>query len=274
MPIGTGCGAAQRQGCATLNFVALNMNIPFWLAASVAVTLFGLAKGGLSGISVMSIPLLSLVISPLQAAAIMLPILVVQDMVSVWAYRGLFDKGNLIIMLPGSVLGIFLGWLLAARVPASMVELAVGLVAILFVLKWFWAGKADRQPGPVSTTGGVFWGAVAGFTSFISHAGAPTFQVHVMPQRLPPQIYVGTSALFFAATNAIKILPYFLLGQFSGENLFLSSVLLPLAILATLAGVWLVRTMPVERFYPIVYTLTFFVGLKLIWSGGLAMLHS
>jgi uncharacterized membrane protein YfcA len=229
----------------------------------------GLAKGGFSGLGLISIPLLCLVMPPVQAAAVMLPILIVQDAVSVWAYRKSFDRRNLMLLLPGSVVGIGLGWYFAARLSDAMVLLVVGLVAVGFVLI-NWRRKAVLQAAAQlkpSAPLGFFWGSVAGLTSFVAHAGGPPFQVYVLPQRLPPQRYAGTNTMFFAVTNLVKVGPYAALGQFSSGNMAVSGALFPIAIAATFAGVWLVRRIDASRFYTIVYALTFTVGLKLIWDG-------
>jgi uncharacterized membrane protein YfcA len=114
--------------------------------------------------------------------------------------------------------------------------------------------------------GGV-WGAAAGFTSFVAHAGGPPFQVYVLPLRLDPRIYTGTSVIFFAVVNVIKVAPYAALGQFSASVLASALVMLPLAVAATLAGAALVRRMRAEVFYPFMYTMVALVGLKLIWDG-------
>lgn len=233
----------------------------------------GLAKGGFSGLGLISIPLLCLVMPPVQAAAIMLPILIVQDAVSVWAYRKNFDRRNLLLLLPGCVVGIGIGWLFAARLSDAMVLLAVGIVAVGFVLI-NWRKKAVLEAaGHIKPSGlmGFFWGAVAGLTSFVAHAGGPPFQVYVLPQRLPPQLYAGTNTMFFAVTNLVKLGPYAALGQFSTQNLSLAGALFPIAIAATFAGVWLVRRVDANRFYTIVYALTFTVGLKLIWDGSIRL---
>jgi len=245
----------------------------FWLAAIPAVLLMGLAKGGFSGLGLLSIPLLCLVMPPVQAAAVMLPILIVQDAVSVWAYRKTFDRRNLMLLLPGCVVGIGLGWYFAARLSDAMVLLAVGIVAAGFVLiNWrkqavLEAAAQLKPSGPL----GFFWGTVAGLTSFVAHAGGPPFQVYVLPQRLPPQLYAGTNTMFFAVTNLVKLGPYAALGQFSTGNLTIAGALFPLAILATITGVWLVRRVDANRFYTIVYALTFAVGLKLIWDGAIRL---
>src|SRR5919112_3047075 len=102
----------------------------FYVAATPAVILLGLSKGGFSGVGMLSLPLMALFISPVQAAAITLPILVVQDVVSVWAFRHSWDRRNVAILLPGALVGVLLGYLLAARVSESAVKLAVGTVGI------------------------------------------------------------------------------------------------------------------------------------------------
>jgi hypothetical protein len=241
---------------------------PAYLAAMVpAVILVGLAKGGFSGLGLLSLPLMALVLSPVRAAAIMLPILIVQDMVSVWAYRREFDKRNLATMLPGALLGVLAGYLLASRVSDAAVGLAVGLISVGFAARRLFASRAQQPVTKAALLPGTVWGAVCGFTSMIAHAGGPPFQIYVMPQRLPPPAFVGTGAIFFALINLMKVGPYLALGQFSHENLMASAALFPLAILATLAGVWLVRRVPAERFYTIIYWLLVVVGLKLVFDG-------
>ena len=169
-------------------------------------------------------PMLSLVTSPVRAAAIVLPILIVQDWVSVWAFRRDFSPRNLIILIPSSMIGVAAGWLLAARVSEDAVRLAVGVISIAFVVYMLIRDRLGRAPvEKPGVPSGVLWGSLAGFTSFISHAGAPPFQVYVMPQYLKPRVFAGTATMFFAAVNLIKVPPYFLLGQFSRDNLIVSA---------------------------------------------------
>ena len=111
---------------------------------------------------------------------------------------------------------------------------------------------------------GVFWGALSGFTSFVSHSGGPPYQIYVTPLRLAPRLFAGTTVVFFFIVNAVKLVPYFLLGQFSTGNLLTSAVLLPVSIPATFLGVWLIRRIDAKRFYEIVYVLIFAIGAFLI----------
>jgi len=246
----------------------MTFDTAFFAAMVPAVILMGLAKGGFSGLGLLSLPLMALVVSPVQAAAIMLPLLIAQDVVTVWSYRREFDRRNLAMMLPGAVLGILAGYLLAARVSDAAVGLAVGVISIGFSLRRLLGANLATAPAkPAALAPATIWGAISGFTSMIAHAGGPPFQIYVLPQRLPPAIYVGTNAIFFAAMNLIKVAPYLALGQFSAANLTASAALFPIAIVATLVGVWLVRRVPPERFYTIIYWLLLAVGAKLLFDG-------
>jgi len=238
----------------------------FYAAAAAAVIFLGLGKGGFSGVGLAATPLLALVVPPLQAVAIVLPLLMLQDVVSVWAYRRDWDAWNLKVMLPGAVVGVALGWAFAAQVSDSQLRLALGLISLTFVLN-AWFGKKNqpaRRPGVFS---GVFWGAGCGFTSTISHAGAPPFYMHVLPQKLDRITFAATSAIFFALVNVMKLGPFFALGQFTQENLLTSAVLAPFAIATNFLGIWLVRVTPNEVFYRIVYVIVFVIALELIRSG-------
>ncbi len=239
----------------------------FWTAAAIAVTLVGLAKGGFTGVGMIATPMLALIVPPLQAVAIMLPILLVQDVVSVWAYRRHWDAWNLKVLIPGGLIGVAAGGLMAAYVPDGAARLVVGVIGVSFVL-WQWFGPRGGDIGiRPSAASGVFWGSLSGFTSTLANAGAPPWQVHMMPQQLPKLIFAGTATMYFAAINLAKVIPYFALGQFTTDNLGASAVLVPLAIATNFLGIWLVRITPQKLFYKIVYVITFVISLELIRNG-------
>ncbi len=238
-------------------------------AACLAVVLVGLSKGGLGGaMALLGVPLMALAIPPVQAAGILLPVLIAMDMIGLWAWRGKFDRRTLVLMLPGAVVGIGIGWGTAALVSDAMVRLIVGVIALLFVARWLFAGKVRRGTArPHNRIAAGLWSTVAGYTSFVAHAGGPPFQVYTMPLKLDPKIYTGTSVIFFAVVNVLKLVPYFALGQFDINNLTASAALLPLAAISTLAGAALVRRMSAEVFYPLMYAMVVLVGAKLCWDG-------
>jgi uncharacterized membrane protein YfcA len=233
----------------------------FYLVAIPAVAFLGISKGGFSGVGILATPLLALVLPPLQAAAILLPILILQDVISVLVYRRNWDAQNIKIMLPGAVLGVSVAWVLAAHVPDSWVRLAVGAIAFGFAID-HWFGR--RPAGRPAISQGVFWGGVSGFTSTLCQAGGPPFQVYVLPQRLEKLTFVGTMTIFFATLNLIKVIPYFALGQFSTVGLTTSVALVPLAVATNFLGIWLVRVTPTALFYKLSYILVFVVSLALV----------
>jgi uncharacterized protein len=245
----------------------------FWLFAALSVTCFGFAKGGFGGIGMAATPFLALVLPPLQAAAILLPILLMQDAISLWAFRKQWDAWNLKVLLPGAVVGIGVAWALAAYVSDGVVKLLIGIIACVFVLnQWFGLAKKAAEATKPSTFSGLFWGAMSGFTSTLAHAGSPPMNIHVLPQKLPKMVFIGTFTIYFAAVNAIKVVPFFFLGEFTQQALLIALVLMPLAIATNLAGIWLVKRVPEELFYKIAYVLMFLVSLELIRSGASAVL--
>ncbi|MEJ0013711.1 MAG: sulfite exporter TauE/SafE family protein [Bauldia sp.] len=235
----------------------------FYVAAVPAMIILGLSKGGFTAVGLIAVPILALVISPVQAAGITLPVLVLSDIVAVIAYWGVFDRRTMLIMLPGAVVGVLIGWLTAAWVTESEVRLIVGLTSIAFALNWWFRHRHRPEPRGQDPVRGTFWSIVTGFTSFVSHAGGPPFQIYTLPLRLEPRVFAGTSVLLFAIINAFKTVPYFFLGQFDTENLKASAVLLPISIPATFVGVWLVKKVEAEPFYKIIYAAFFLLGIYL-----------
>jgi uncharacterized membrane protein YfcA len=244
----------------------MNPDTFYYVCAVIAVILAGLAKGGFAGIGALAMPVLALAIDPVRAAAIMLPILILQDVVSVWVYRHSWDGGILKVMLPGAAVGIGLGYLFAAQVSETAVLGVLGAISVLFGLQRLWIERGKSVVLPSDSPGwvGFLFGIGSGFTSHIAHAGSPPFQMWVLPKRLPRDMLVGTTAFAFAAMNWMKLPAYAALGQFTHANLMATAMLAPVAILSTFAGVALVRRVDPARFYILIYALMVLLGIKLI----------
>lgn len=244
----------------------------FYLFAVPAVTFLGLAKGGFSGAATAATPLLALYLPPLEAAALLLPLVLCQDAISVQVYWRQRSGWNLKVMLPGAIFGVALGWLFAAHVADDAIRILVGLTALAFITN-VWLHRRDAVNRNCTVLSGLFWGAMSGFASFASQGGAPPFQVYTLPQQMPKMVFVGTTTIFFAAVNLMKIVPYFMLGQFTAKNLATSLVLLPIAVGANFAGIWMVKTVSTEHFYRFSYILLFVLGSVLCWQGTSHLLH-
>ncbi|HWL04090.1 MAG TPA: sulfite exporter TauE/SafE family protein [Xanthobacteraceae bacterium] len=238
----------------------------FWLIAVPAITSLGLAKGGFAGLGGISTPLVALYLAPLEAAALILPILIFQDVLSVWAFRKDWSAWNLKVLLPGAAIGIFCAWIFAGYVSDDGIRITVGSIGIGFVLN-AWFNRSVTEPRPARAGAGVWWGSVSGFVSTLTQSGSPPFHIFTLPQRMPKMTLVGTTAIFFACVNAMKVIPYFALGQFSARNLATSMALLPLAFATNVLGIWLVKRTSMQAFYIFTYTLTLIISVALIVQG-------
>jgi uncharacterized membrane protein YfcA len=240
----------------------------FIVLAILAVFAAGLSKSNFAvSLGAVAVPLLALVMPARDAAGMMLPILCLMDLVAILVYRREVDWKVYWIVLPGALIGTLVGWLLSARVSEAVVGLAVGLISLIFVLDAWLPLRKKLQGVPPSRPWGTFWGAIAGFTSFISHTGGPPYQIYTVPLRLEPVIFAGTTAVFFATVNYTKLIPFYFLGQLSTANLELAAALIPVGLFGMAAGVWLVKRVSAKFFYQFAYVLIFFLALDLIYEG-------
>jgi uncharacterized membrane protein YfcA len=239
----------------------------FYICAIPAILIFGMAKGGFGGgVSVVSVPLMALAVSPLQAAAIMLPILVVMDAVAIWSFRGQYSKINLKIIVPAATLGIVLGGFTFQYLSDDGVRIIIGVISVLFCLHYWFSKQAAANQQPSKLKGSV-WGAIAGFTSFGIHAGGAPISVYLLPQKMDKVVLMGTMAVFFAIVNVIKLVPYTWMGQFDSTNLITSLILIPLAPVGVRLGYYLLHKVSAELVYKICYTFLFIAGGYLLIQG-------
>lgn len=239
----------------------------FWTVALIASLFVGMGKGGLPVVGMLGVPVLSLAISPIAAAGLLLPVYVLSDMFGLYAYRKEFDRRVLSIVVPGMILGVGLGWATAHIIPEWAVTTLVGLIGTVFALNALLRKPVDGPPRRAEVAPGVFWGTIAGFTSFVSHTGGPPYQVYTLPLRMTKTVFAGTSTIAFAIINAVKLVPYYFLDQLNPSNLKIALVLMPPAALAVFAGVRLVRWLPEKLFFQIVTWALLAVSLKLIYDG-------
>ena len=243
----------------------------FYLVAVPAVLLYGISKGGFGGaISIVSVPMMALMMPPTQAAAILLPILVVMDVLVVKAYWGVFDNRALCLLLPGALVGVAIGYLSAEAMNEHYMRILIGVLSLVFGVQSLLGLKsfASSDHHPLS---GTLWGALAGFTSFSIHAGGPPFTMYLMPKQLSPLLFAGTAGIFFAVVNVVKLVPFYALGQFTADNLLYSLVLVPLAPLGVKLGHFLVRSSTSSFYYSVTSFCLVLVGAKLLWDGVAAL---
>ena len=239
----------------------------FWAVASLAAFCVGLSKGGAPAFGALAVPLMSLVISPLTAAGLLLPVFIFSDFFGVWAYRSHANWRVVKIAVIGVVTGTLIGWATAHIVSEHHVRILVGIIGLVFSVNFLFRSDPDGKPKPADVKGGVFWMTISGFTSFVSHAGAPPWQVWALPQRLPKLVFAGTTTMTFAIMNLMKVLPYYHLGQLQLQSLKVTAILCLPAVAAVFVGYHAVRMIPERLFYSIVTWMLMLLSIKLIWDG-------
>eukprot|EP01037_Dinobryon_pediforme_P013878 gene13878-13993_t len=243
-----------------------DLTLYFFMVAIPAAILVGLSKGGLPVVGMLGVPLMSLVIPPVESAALLLPIYVITDMFGLYAYRHAFDKNNLLLLIPAGILGVVIGWATSSLVSEHAVTMLVGFIGIAFCVNNFLRRNHPLKAKPPHFLKGLFWGTVSGFTSFVSHSGGPPYQVYVLPQRLEKMVYAGTTTIMFAVVNAVKLIPYWALGTLTTGNLKTAALLMPIAVIATILGVRAVRVIPERPFFILVQAALFIISVKLVYD--------
>jgi uncharacterized membrane protein YfcA len=243
----------------------------FYICAIPAILLFGMAKGGVGGgISMLSVPLMALAVPPVQAAAILLPILVVMDLFALNSFRGQCSIVNLKIIIPGAAIGILMGTFTFSYLSADMIRIIIGAIAVIFTINYWFKRKITQGSKPDQLKG-TLWGAIAGFTSFGVHAGGPPISIYLLPQKMDKTLLMGTFAWFFAVVNLLKLIPYTWLGLFDQTNMVTSLVLVPLAPVGVALGYFLLNKVSVNTIYGFCYVFLFLAGVGLLYKGSVGL---
>lgn len=245
----------------------------FYMLAVPALLLMGVSKGAFGqGIGTLSTPLMALAVPAPVAAAVTLPILCLMDLTGIWGYRGAWDRRQMRVILPGAAVGVAIGGVSFGLLDDQAVGLLIGVLALLFGLEWWLRRGAERPPAKPHPGKGLFWSALAGFTSCVAHAGGPPIAVYLLPQRMDRTAYVATLVLFFTVVNYMKIVPYGILGLFNTQNLMTSLALVPVAPIGMGLGIWLHDKIPPIPFYRICYSFVLLSGAMLVYDNAKVLL--
>lgn len=240
---------------------------PYFYAVTIpAVLLLGVSKSGFgAGFGSLAVPMMALAVTVPQAAAILMPVLLVMDILGMAAFRKDFDLKLLKFLIPCGLVGIVVGALLFKMLDSATVAGMVGVFTLLFLAqRLLFPPTADSAPPPKWL--GAILTATAGFTSFIAHAGGPPINAYVIPLKMSPVKFTATMAFFFFVINLAKWIPYGWLGLLDTRNMATSLVLLPIAPIGVLIGVRLARRISPVLFYRLVYWGMFLTGVKLVWD--------
>lgn len=254
--------------------------LTFYVIAAVIVIIVGISKGGFGGgLGLIAVPVLSLFIDPRIAAAILLPILCAMDVASLTKFSKAWHKQSLLHLIPGALIGTLLGALTYSITNADMIRLIIGLLSLYFVAYYLW-GKAylenvnsrKKDKTTAHPIKGTIWGMLSGFSSYVAHAGGPPVAIYLLPQRLSKTVFASTTIAFFSLINFIKLIPYLWLGQINAETFMSSLLLIPLAPLGVLIGVYLHHRVSDRLFYLVTCLFLGLTGIKLTYQGLSALL--
>jgi uncharacterized protein len=245
----------------------IDSQVLFWSVALFATFLVGASKGGLPLVGVLSVPVLSLVMSPVMAAGLLLPLYIISDVYGLWLYRKHYSLLNMKILLPALTVGILIGWAAATHTNEHVVKLFVATIGLLYCLDAILKSRRGEVAAkPADIPRGAFWGTIAGFTSFVSHSGGPPYQMYVLPQKLDKMTYAGTTTILFAIVNLLKVPPYWMLGQINVGSLETCVLLAPMSLVGAFAGFHATKILSEKLFFRVVELALFIVSVMLIWD--------
>ena len=245
----------------------MEINLLFFLCVVPAIILYGIAKSGLGGsMTLISIPLMTVVMPLGQALAIVLPILILSDMVAVYKFRKNFDAETLRLLVPSAAIGIFIGSTTFMYFSESLLKFIIGLMGFLFAGHYFLFKAKVIIPLKKSYIKGGVCSVISGFTSFCVHAGGTPLSVYLLPLRMKKEVYVGTRIIFFTCLNLMKFPFYINLSIVTLESFKQSLLLFPLAVIGIGIGYQILKIIKESIFYNIIYILILCSSTKLIFD--------
>ncbi len=245
----------------------MEINLLFFVTVIPAIILYGIAKSGLGGsMTLISVPLMTVVMPLNQALGIILPILIFSDFIAVYKYRKEFDIITLKLMVPFAAIGIFVGSLTFSFFSEELLKFIIGIMGFLFSGHYFFFKKNKEKKSEKNFLKGGICSVVAGFTSFCVHAGGTPTSLYLLPLRMKKEMYVGTRILFFTFVNLIKLPLYINLSMINSVSFKNSAILFPVALLGILIGYKLIKIIDEKLFYNFIYALIFVTSTKLIFD--------
>ncbi|MBF5056850.1 hypothetical protein Y5W_02144 [Alcanivorax sp. 521-1] len=225
----------------------------------------GVSKGGFAGgFGSLSVPLMSLAIGPMQAAGLLLPLLIVMDVLSLRAWWGRHAAGEVKRLVPAAAVGIAIGTLTVGSLDENKVRLMLGVISLAFAAYMQFKPTVHRRPGRIWA---ALCGTASGFTSTLAHAGGPPVNLYLLPRGLRKEAFIATSVVTFAFINALKIGPFIWLGELTLDSLGTSALLIPVAWLGVRNGIWLQSRVNERLFYRLIILSMALIGVQLIWRG-------
>jgi uncharacterized protein len=247
----------------------------FYLVGLPTVFLIALSKGAFGGgLAILGIPLLSLVMSPLDAAIVVAPLVSFMDLFALRSFGPrTWSKRDLFWLMPCLVIGIGIGYFFFTRFDPHLVEASIAAVTLLFTAHWFLLGRRMKPSHmPVSPPLAILAGTVSGFTTFVAHSGGPPVNMYLLRRGLDKTMYAGTNLAIFTLGNLVKLVPYGVLAYAKPSTLIAAASLAPIVPIGVWAGVYLHRRLEQNQLYFWCYLLLAAAAAKLLFDALRALL--
>lgn len=231
-----------------------------WAVLALAALTIGLAKTAIPGGGILPVALFAAVLPARTSTAALLLLLIVGDLFALVAYRRHAHWPTLLRLAPAVAAGLLAGFAFLAIGDDNIVRRAIGVILLVMIAVTLWRRWRQSKKGAAPAEHGIViassYGALAGFTTMVANAAGPVMSMYFLAMRTPVQVFLGTSAWFFAIVNLVKV-PFLAgIGLFSGPVLLMDAVLIPLVVVGALVGVRVARRMKQQVFDWIVITLT------------------
>ncbi|MET1413125.1 sulfite exporter TauE/SafE family protein [Roseibium sp. HPY-6] len=251
----------------------MTLPLSFFLLSAAAIFLTGLSKSGFGGgLGVLSVPLMSLFVTPQFAVAVLMPLLIATDIIVAWQYRHRWDGAVVRTLLPGALVGLAIGLATFRWMDAQMIRFAVGVLAVCFVAQYLLSRNGSAEKPQQSQGAAFLMAATSGFASYVAHAGGPPVKGYLLSRRMDKSLFVGTNTMFFFSMNALKTVSYTVMGQLSLESLVVSAAISPVLLLGIAVGTLLHRHIDQRRFTALVYGFLALAGGKLLFDSLIVLL--
>ena len=248
----------------------------FYFVGWTTTLLMGIGKGAFGGgLAILGVPLLALVVDPLQGAIMVAVLIAAMDLFAIGSFGvSTWSKPDLTWLIPGLIVGIAIGYAVFLIVDARIVTLIIGVITLAFTAHWFLRGRtAPAGQLPVSPPLALLAGTASGFTTFVAHAGGPPVAMYLLARGLSKTAFVGTTIAFFMLGNLLKLPPYLALGLKQPQALWAALALLPAAPIGVWMGRWLHERLDQKRLFFACYLLLAAAALKLTTDAALALLR-
>lgn len=231
----------------------------------VAALMIGLSKAGLSGLSMLVIPVLASVFGGKESTGVLLPMLIIGDFFAVWYYNRHADWKSIKRLLPWAFVGLIFGTVIGSYINDTQFKMLIGILVILCLFLLFYTEKKGENL-KISENVAIYVlsGIAAGFATMIGNAAGPIFSVYLLAKGFKKNGFIGTASWFFLIINLTKV-P---LQVFVWKNITLSSavtalILLPAIAIGVFAGTKIVKIINEKLFRYLILGMTAIAAVRL-----------